>query len=205
MLETLDYTTCIGSTPTFLYLYLYSAYTAHYIFNIINCSNLSKYNVYNTHYISHQCKQNKATVPVKMISIFQIIESIATNLRNNDIRLDLKLNVEIGDYEGNTKAKQSGEMLARTSDKVELCSDVSKAVPEAQPISHLTLSEDNVTPGDSTSCVKPEVTKNEELKEACFDCTECRIQRCDPSPKEMSMCLHAAVYKVWWTHRCNDS
>ena len=33
MLETLDYTTCIGSTPTFLYfdLYLYSAYAAHYI------------------------------------------------------------------------------------------------------------------------------------------------------------------------------
>ena len=33
MLETLDYTIHIGSTPTFLYfdLYLYSAYAAHYI------------------------------------------------------------------------------------------------------------------------------------------------------------------------------
>ena len=33
MLETLDYTIRIGSTPTFLYfdLYLYSAYEAHYI------------------------------------------------------------------------------------------------------------------------------------------------------------------------------
>ena len=34
MLETLDYTICIGSTPTFLYfdLYLYSAYAASYIY-----------------------------------------------------------------------------------------------------------------------------------------------------------------------------
>ena len=33
MLETLDFTIRIGSTPTFLYfdLYLYSAYAAHYI------------------------------------------------------------------------------------------------------------------------------------------------------------------------------
>ena len=34
MLETLDYTICIGSTPTFLYFdsYLYSAYAAHYVY-----------------------------------------------------------------------------------------------------------------------------------------------------------------------------
>ena len=34
MLETLDYTIRIGSTPTFLYfdLYLYSAYAAHFIY-----------------------------------------------------------------------------------------------------------------------------------------------------------------------------
>ena len=34
MLETLDYTIHIGSTPTFLYfdLYLYSAYAAHYVY-----------------------------------------------------------------------------------------------------------------------------------------------------------------------------
>ena len=33
MLETLDYTICIGSTPTFLYfdLYFNTAYIAHYI------------------------------------------------------------------------------------------------------------------------------------------------------------------------------
>ena len=33
MLETLDYTILIGSTPTFLYfdLYLYSAYAAHFV------------------------------------------------------------------------------------------------------------------------------------------------------------------------------
>ena len=33
MLETLDYTIRIGSTPSFLYfdLYLYSAYAAHYV------------------------------------------------------------------------------------------------------------------------------------------------------------------------------
>ena len=38
MLETLDYTIRIGSTPTFLYfdLYLYSAYAAHYVyFNVL--------------------------------------------------------------------------------------------------------------------------------------------------------------------------
>ena len=35
MLETLVYTICIGSTPTFLYfdLYLYSAYAAHYVYS----------------------------------------------------------------------------------------------------------------------------------------------------------------------------
>ena len=34
MLETLDYTIRIGSTPTFLYfdLYLHSAYAAHYVY-----------------------------------------------------------------------------------------------------------------------------------------------------------------------------
>ena len=34
MLETLDYTIRIGSTPTFLYfdLYLYSVYAAHYVY-----------------------------------------------------------------------------------------------------------------------------------------------------------------------------
>ena len=34
MLETLDYTIRMGSTPTFLYfdLYLYSAYAAHYVY-----------------------------------------------------------------------------------------------------------------------------------------------------------------------------
>ena len=36
MLETLDYTIRIGSTPTFLYfdLYLYSAYAAHFVYLI---------------------------------------------------------------------------------------------------------------------------------------------------------------------------
>ena len=38
MLETLDYTIRIGSTPTFLYfdLYLYSAYAAHFVYFINN-------------------------------------------------------------------------------------------------------------------------------------------------------------------------
>ena len=37
MLETLDHTLRIGSTPTFLYfdLYLYSAYAAHYVYLIL--------------------------------------------------------------------------------------------------------------------------------------------------------------------------
>ena len=39
MLETLDHTIRIGSTPTFLYfdLYLYSAYAVHYIYNTPHC------------------------------------------------------------------------------------------------------------------------------------------------------------------------
>ena len=42
MLETLDYTIRIGSTPTFLYfdLYLYSLYT-HYVYFKVNISSLS--------------------------------------------------------------------------------------------------------------------------------------------------------------------
>ena len=38
MLETLDHTIRIGRTPTFLYfdLYLYSAYGAHYVYNMNN-------------------------------------------------------------------------------------------------------------------------------------------------------------------------
>ena len=43
MLETLDYTIRIGSTPTFLYfdLYLYSAYAAHrhYVYSIVTIYN----------------------------------------------------------------------------------------------------------------------------------------------------------------------
>ena len=40
MLETLDYTIRIGSTPTFLYLdlYLYSAYAAHCVYLIYHTS-----------------------------------------------------------------------------------------------------------------------------------------------------------------------
>ena len=36
MLETLDHTIRIGSTPTFLYfdLYLYSAYAGHYVYTL---------------------------------------------------------------------------------------------------------------------------------------------------------------------------
>ena len=42
MLETLDYTIRIGSTPTFLYfdLYLYSAYAAHFVYITKNFSYL---------------------------------------------------------------------------------------------------------------------------------------------------------------------
>ena len=43
MLETLDYTIHIGSTPTFLYfgLYLYSAYAAHYVYMIRMLTSIS--------------------------------------------------------------------------------------------------------------------------------------------------------------------
>ena len=45
MLETLDYTIRIGSTPTILYfdLYLYSAYAAHYCTSILLCLPLKLY------------------------------------------------------------------------------------------------------------------------------------------------------------------
>ena len=44
MLETLDHTIRIGSTPTFLYfdLYLYSAYAAHYVY----ITNIDMYNAW---------------------------------------------------------------------------------------------------------------------------------------------------------------
>ena len=46
MLETLDHTIRIGSTPTFLYfdLYLYSAYAAHYVYNRA-CTRARSYHV----------------------------------------------------------------------------------------------------------------------------------------------------------------
>ena len=42
MLDTLDFTIRIGSTPTFLYfdLYLYSAYAAHYVYFIVHSASL---------------------------------------------------------------------------------------------------------------------------------------------------------------------
>ena len=45
MLETLDHTIRIGSTPTFLYfnLYLHSAYAAHYVYSNLCCWFLKSY------------------------------------------------------------------------------------------------------------------------------------------------------------------
>ena len=45
MLETLDYTIRIGSTPTILYfdLYLYSAYAAHYVYQNFKTCFLKKH------------------------------------------------------------------------------------------------------------------------------------------------------------------
>ena len=58
MLETLDYTIRIGSTPTFLYfdLYFYSAYAAHYVYFI-------SFTLFNAglFYIVHGNKTNKQT------------------------------------------------------------------------------------------------------------------------------------------------
>ena len=52
MLDTLDFTIRIGSTPTFLYfdLYLYSAYAAHYVyfFNILFVFWLTIFNLFTT-------------------------------------------------------------------------------------------------------------------------------------------------------------
>ena len=53
MLETLDYTIRIGSTPTFLYfdLYLYSAYAAHYVDGLIDPAvvNVGQESIYISH------------------------------------------------------------------------------------------------------------------------------------------------------------
>ena len=51
MLETLDYTIRIGSTPTFLYfnLYLYSAYAAHFVYIQYICI----YSIYFFNYINY--------------------------------------------------------------------------------------------------------------------------------------------------------
>ena len=43
--QNIDYTICIGSTPTFLYfdLYLYSAYTVHYVYFTKNQSHMTNW------------------------------------------------------------------------------------------------------------------------------------------------------------------
>ena len=48
MLETLDYTIRIGSTPTFLYfdLYLYSAYAAHCVYFELHLFNKGSFYIY---------------------------------------------------------------------------------------------------------------------------------------------------------------
>ena len=65
MLETLDYTIRIGSTPTILYfdLYLYSAYAAHYVYFV--SERIGKLEVYSivftlslTNHILWTCMQN---------------------------------------------------------------------------------------------------------------------------------------------------
>ena len=62
MLETLDYTIRIGSTPTFLYfdLYLYSAYAAHYV------------------YIIYHSKQQRDVASVEIICCKELIVTCRT-------------------------------------------------------------------------------------------------------------------------------
>ena len=59
MLETLDHTIRIGSTPTFLYfdLYLYSAYAAHYVYYlIITCwKNMNVFEVIQENHLNCAC------------------------------------------------------------------------------------------------------------------------------------------------------
>lgn len=127
--------------------------------------------------------------------IFQVIKSIATALRDNDEGINSQMLC-------NMKANKSSE-LPKTSDKVMVCSDSNEPELEEQ-LSQQNLSEERViSAGDSTS--SPDVktgdpekqsSSSEEMKETCLNCNECRIKRRDPSPKELSMCLHAAVYKV---------
>lgn len=133
---------------------------------------------------------------------WKVIKSIATALRDNDEGINSQMLC-------NMEANKSSD-LPKTSDKVVVCSDSIEPALEEQ-LSQQNLSEERViSAGDSTSC--PDVktgdpekqsSSSEEIKETCPNCNECRIQRRDPSPKELSMCLHAAVYKgPDWEYRC---
>ncbi|XP_028409988.1 RNA pseudouridylate synthase domain-containing protein 2-like [Dendronephthya gigantea] len=61
---------------------------------------------------------------------------------------------------------------------------------------------------DCTKLQEPTVsaasTNQEDWKQTKVPgCTECQIQQCDPTPAELTMCLHAAVYKgPDWEYRC---
>lgn len=52
----------------------------------------------------------------------------------------------------------------------------------------------DIVPGESQSCKETEEKNTEQYYDK--DCSECQIQRRDPTSDELTMCLHALSYKV---------
>ena len=83
MLETLDYTIRIGSTPTFLYfdLYLYSAYAAHCIYLLLDPFLLYGNNLAGTFFVPSPAKRDN----------FYHISTHSVQLHGDDIMLTLQI------------------------------------------------------------------------------------------------------------------
>lgn len=135
--------------------------------------------------------------------LFQVIESIATSLRENDAGIESKLN-----------NAQCEHAAMKTDDRVESSKISGEVKLDGETATDKESRSENLTSDQVLSCalicpdVKPlveEVVEDSGKQSSAGDewnqvkspdCTECQIQRRDPSPEELRMCLHAAVYKV---------
>ena len=80
----------------------------------------------------------------------------------------------------------SDEMkLAMTSETLETTTEANEKMVKENEMKHDELNTD-----------KYQSEQNIEKGNYGKNCTECKIKRSDPTPEQLNMCLHAAVYKV---------
>ena len=158
---------------------------------------------------------------VYLFKMIQVIESIATSLRKNDPDLGAKLenlvqikdvskkeNVEQSETENemapkplvnadNTELRSTGETRLKNQRK-DVENDRSECVDEQVDGNDLVITEPNLNKTQDRYVVCSDGGAKDDAigEEKCPDCAECLIQRPDPTPAELTMCLHAAVYKV---------